>query len=428
MDKKKILVIEDSTAMLTYEIEALQQRFDFPIIAAQSLEEAKTMLHLYRGEIFVALADLILPDAPNGEVIESLHEAGIPTIVFTGQYNEELRRFVMSKPIVDYILKNNLNNFEYAIRLVAGIYENQFIQALVVDDSEFARMKIEFSLRRLQINVLHASNADEAKAMLEKHPDIRLILTDYHMESSTNGIELTAQIRQNYGSDYMTIIGYSSDSSKTLPIEFLKKGANDYIPYNYSQEEFTLRILSNLEIMAHLRTARDMAIKDYLTGLYNRRYLFETSKQLFHQVKRGSLRLGIAMIDIDLFKTINDEYGHDVGDMAIIHIAKMLELHLRKSDVISRIGGEEFCLLIQITDDQYMYQIIEKLRRIIASTPLHIETKERCISIPMTVSCGFTTKEFDTIDQAIKAADTFLYQAKNEGRNCTCSDTFPFGK
>lgn len=415
---KKILVVEDSPAMLAFEKEALESRFEFPVITAQSYQQMQRMLETCKDEIFVALADLVLPDAPHGEIVDVLTAAGIPTIVFTGQYNEELRQFIMTKPIVDYILKSNLNNFQYALRLVACIYENQFMQALVVDDSEFARMKIEFSLRRLQINVLHAASAAEAQLMLGKHPDIRLLITDYHMHSNANGIDLTAEIRQNYGNDRMIIIGYSSDSSKALPVEFLKKGANDYIPYAYSEEEFTLRVLTNLEIMGHLRAARDMAIKDFMTGLYNRRYLFEISKQLFHQVKRGSLRLGVAIIDIDFFKKINDEHGHDIGDRAIKHVSALLDSHVRKSDLLTRIGGEEFCLLVNNADDMYMMLILEKLRKLIEANPLQIEEEGACRTVKITISAGFTTKNFEKIDAAIKEADIYLYQAKGEGRNC----------
>jgi len=420
MNSKKILVIEDSLAMLTYEVDALKERFNFPILTASSLQEAVEILKYAREDIFVALADLVLPDAPNGEIVDLLIGEGIATIVFTGQYNEELRQFVMGKPIVDYILKSSLNNFQYALRLVAGLYENQFIRALVVDDSEFARMKVEYSLSRLQIGVVHASNIEDAMIILSDNPDIRLVLTDYHMQSDgNNGVNLTSKIRQFYCSDKMTIIGYSSDTNKKLPIEFLKNGANDYIPFNYSEEEFTLRVIGNLELMAHLRMAREIAVKDFLTGLYNRRYLFEVAKQLFHQVSRGTMTLGVAMIDIDFFKKVNDEFGHDVGDLALKHIATLLEKTMRKSDLVTRFGGEEFCLLVTNVDDHQMFQIIENLRILIERSPLRVETATLCTSLSITISAGFTTKKFSTIDEAIKESDTHLYAAKAQGRNCT---------
>lgn len=416
---KKILLIEDSIAMLTYELEALQMRFNFPVVTAKSLAEAKQAIDAYQGDFFVALADLVLPDAQQGEVIDLLINERIPTIVFTGQYNEELREFIMSKPIVDYILKNNLNNFQYALRLIAGLYENQFIRAMVVDDSEFARTKLEFSLKRLQLDVVHAENADQAMELLNANEDIRLVLVDYHM-GGKNGIDLTANIRQKYGIESMTIIGYSGDDKQSLPVEFLKKGANDYIPYKYSEEEFTLRILSNMELMAHLRLAREMAIKDFLTGLYNRHYLFESAKQIFPQIARKTLSLGVAMLDIDFFKKINDEYGHDVGDRVLKHIASILGDNLRKSDLLTRFGGEEFCILVLQVDDSKMVQIMELLRQKVEQSVLHVEQENRCFSISATLSCGFTTKPFPSIDEAIKEADRYLYEAKNGGRNRVC--------
>jgi len=418
MKLKKILIVEDSTAMIEFEKRSLEERFDFPILIAETMQEAIEVIKKNKDDIFVALADLILPDAQDGEIVEYLTTERIPTIVFTGQYNEHLRNFIMSKPIVDYILKTNLNNFEYALRLVSVIHENQFIKALVVDDSEFARLKMELSLRRLQLDVIHANGAEEAFKKLEENSDIKLIVTDYHMDMMASGIYITEEVRRKYGNDSMAIIGYSSDKSRSLPIEFLKKGANDYIPYNYSEEEFTLRILNNLENMNYLKNAREIAIKDYLTGLYNRRYIFEFSKQLFHQVKRGQLKLGVAMIDIDFFKKVNDTYGHNCGDKVIKHISKILENNIRKGDILARLGGEEFCVLVNNADDKSMEKIFENLRLMVADSPLMLDSDCKNNDIETTISIGFTTKKYDTLDEAIKEADTYLYMAKSDGRNC----------
>lgn len=416
--KHKILVIEDSKAMLTYEVETLQKRFDFEVISAMSYAEAEKILQSHENEFFIALADLVLPDAQNGEIVNLLLHYNVPPIVFTGQYNEKLRDFIIAKPIIDYILKDNLNNFEYALRLVACVYANQSMQVLVVDDSEYSRRKIEFSLQRIKMNVLHAMNVKEAKTMLQENPDIQLILTDYNMDSHGTGIELTAEIRQMYGSDTMAIIGFSRSTNMALPIEFLKKGANDFIPFDYSEEIFTLRVLNNLEMMRSLKEAKQRAITDYITGLYNRRYLLEVSEQYFHQVKRNQLQLGVVMIDIDFFKRVNDTYGHDIGDKVIVTIANILKKEIRKSDIVSRIGGEEFALLLIDVDDEKCLHLMEKISRLIENTPIIVTRDESQQEVHVTVSVGFTTKKHETITEALKFADSFLYTAKNSGRNC----------
>jgi len=156
-----------------------------------------------------------------------------------------------------------------------------------------------------------------------------------------------------------------------------------------------------------------LANKDFLTGLYNRRFFFEVGESFFLTVKREYISIGIAMHDIDFFKKVNDELGHAAGDYVIKEIAALIKGTIRKNDVAARSGGEEFCLLIQCAHPSDAYTVIEKIRTTIAGYPFSYKGTK----IGVSVSCGLTIALGKTLDSMINKADDFLYRAKHNGRN-----------
>ena len=150
---------------------------------------------------------------------------------------------------------------------------------------------------------------------------------------------------------------------------------------------------------------------DPLTGLYNRRFFNEKIKEL----QKQQLSYLIILLDLDHFKTINDQYGHYTGDLALKHIAKTLSLSVRKTDIVARYGGEEFILLLpQITETQAL-EIAEKCRKTIANHPLKLDDGQQ-IYLTASFGLGLTCPQ-SNIDQAIYLADQALYHAKQAGRN-----------
>lgn len=151
---------------------------------------------------------------------------------------------------------------------------------------------------------------------------------------------------------------------------------------------------------------------DELTNIYNRRFMNLTLEQLFEQANRYNTSFSLIIFDIDKFKKINDTYGHDQGDKVLQQLAKLIEQQLRKIDVFGRWGGEEFMIILPSTNDIQSYQLAERLR----ST---IEEHTFPGLGPITASFGLTSYiPQDTPTTLIKRADTALYQAKQNGRNC----------
>ncbi len=163
-------------------------------------------------------------------------------------------------------------------------------------------------------------------------------------------------------------------------------------------------------------TIKKLALTDPLTQIANRRSFFDISEQILKLSRRLHSPLALMIMDIDFFKKINDNYGHDNGDEILIHLVHVVETHLRESDIFARYGGEEFIVLLPKTDLAGGKKIAEVLRSQIEQTP-YINL-EQSLSISVTVSIGLAcfTKD-NAIQKVLKQADNALYQAKEKGRN-----------
>ena len=154
---------------------------------------------------------------------------------------------------------------------------------------------------------------------------------------------------------------------------------------------------------------------DALSGLFNRRHFLELADGEWSRFDRYERPLALMMLDIDLFKTINDRYGHDVGDQAIVHVAAICRDSKRVSDIVARVGGEEFAMLLPETPLHSAALVAERLRQAIADTPLVVAGAP----IGLTVSIGVAEADarMDGIRALMKQADEALYRAKRGGRN-----------
>ncbi|MFA7074566.1 MAG: GGDEF domain-containing protein, partial [Endomicrobiaceae bacterium] len=159
-----------------------------------------------------------------------------------------------------------------------------------------------------------------------------------------------------------------------------------------------------------------------LTGLYTRAYFIERLQEEIERAKSNNLSMVIAIVDIDHFKSVNDQYGHIAGDMLLRQIADILRKRFREIDIIARYGGEEFTILISQTNSQGGFAILEGIRKNIENEKFFIPVESyHPTQIKKTISIGLTElKDEKTTEELIKKADLALYKAKNTGRNKTC--------
>jgi len=411
MSEQRILVVEDNKAVARLISSRVTQELDFMTMVAHSYEEARGILD--ESDIFfLAILDLNLPDAPDGEIVDLVLSREIPSIVLTGTLDDEVRKRILSKNVVDYIVKEGMHAIDYVIHLIRRLRNNRKIKALVVDDTATFRHLISRLLTQHKFNVITANDGIDALDKVKQNPDLKLILTDYEMPNM-NGFELVSELRKDYTKDMMAIIGLSANTSETLSAQFLKKGANDFLSKPFLNEEFYCRVTQNVEIVELINEIREASIRDYLTGLYNRRYLYDIGNTLHSNAMRDNLSIAVGMVDIDYFKKINDTYGHDVGDIALKHVANLLTEHVRKSDVVSRCGGEEFCVILTNVNRQRALLVFGKIRKMIEKSEIHADGK----TIKLTISCGVCTSIKNSLESMIKKADEMLYEAKESGRN-----------
>ena len=180
-------------------------------------------------------------------------------------------------------------------------------------------------------------------------------------------------------------------------------------------EKEVLRELAGM-VMNELELRR-LASVDSLTKAYNRRFFFELAEREIARATRHDMPLSLVMIDVDHFKSFNDTYGHQAGDLVLAHLVEQARKVLRSHDVIGRVGGEEFAVLLPSTTDTGAERVAEKLRTQISSARLMVGA----LNLDTTVSLGVTQFRpgHDSVYDMLKRADRALYAAKNKGRNQT---------
>jgi diguanylate cyclase (GGDEF)-like protein len=159
-------------------------------------------------------------------------------------------------------------------------------------------------------------------------------------------------------------------------------------------------------------------IRDPLTGAFNRRHLENLLRLRFDQPRSASARFGVLMIDIDNFKSLNDSFGHHVGDVALREVARILAESVRDGDTICRYGGEEFVAVVAQITSQSLLDCAERIRTAIGAGAFRAES-EVVFSVTISIGCALDSNSFSSPDELLQAADAALYSSKKLGRNRT---------
>ena len=180
-----------------------------------------------------------------------------------------------------------------------------------------------------------------------------------------------------------------------------------------------------LELRKAVDSLTEMVRTDALTGLFNFRYFTETIALEMERTRRGTQPLSMIVLDIDHFKKFNDRWGHELGNHALVHIANLIKLAVRKLDFPCRFGGEEFVILLPNTDLRQAVNVADRLCEMIAGTPLEIAGQD---FITLTASLGvdqFASFNSESSEAFIHRVDSWLYKAKHNGRNQVAHPELP---
>ncbi len=409
MIKERILLVEDNKSLSKLIKRKMQNNPKFEIIQSYSYDQTNALLE-DNDDYFIALLDLNLPDAPDGEVVDLVLSYNIPSIILTATIDETIRENILKKDnVIDYVYKSNIEDVNYIFSQIERLYKNRDTKLMIVDDSQMVRKHIKNILQKHMFKILVAAHGEEALNYLETNKDVKLILTDYNMPV-IDGIELTKRIREKYSKQDTIIISLTNSNEHLISAKFLKLGANDFITKPFSNEELICRINNTLEAKEAMEKLSITANYDFLTNLYNRRYFFNRINDFIKKYKNYV----IAMIDIDNFKMINDTYGHDIGDIVLKHLATTLKNNTKGSDIVARFGGEEFCIALSNVNEKNAVSFFVKLQNLISKEKVTIKND----TIKYTISIGITIKDKkEDIEVLLKEADEALYKAKNNGKN-----------
>jgi two-component system, cell cycle response regulator len=291
---------------------------------------------------------------------------------------------------------------------------------LVADDSRIYRSLVEGVLAKEGHTVLFAQNGREAFTAIEKH-EPSLLITDWEMPDIT-GLELCRKIRQDH-KRYVHIILLTSNTEKDHIIEGLAAGADDYLTKPFHTGELLARVavgrrISELhrQIQAKNLLLEQLAQTDSLTGLPNRRAIEDWTKRELSGAERHGFALWLAMADLDHFKSINDTYGHEAGDLVLKSCAELLRRNTRASNLCGRIGGEEFVMTLSHVDRAGVETAMERIRRQFEAEKFAFEGRVLTATASFGVA-GFQGSTAPGLDELLRDADAALYVAKGKGRN-----------
>jgi diguanylate cyclase (GGDEF)-like protein len=412
---ERILLVDDSKTLAKLISLKVKSELSIEIDVAYTLAEAE--LFTKRYSYTLAILDINLPDAPNGEVVDVMLKKNIPSIVLTGSVDKAFRKVMLKKDIIDYIYKGGIHDIDYLIDIIKRLLKNRQHKVMVVDDSSIFRNQMKKMVENMFFQVYALAHGEEALLILEENPDVKIIITDYNMPVM-DGLELTKEVRKKYTKNQLSIFVLSSTEDSDVSAMFLKQGANDFINKPFSKEEFSCRLNNAIEALENIDTITHYSSRDFLTGLYNRRHFFTVMEPYFIEAAQRDEEFMTALIDIDNFKSINDTYGHEIGDQVIVHVSEILRSNVHHQDIVSRFGGEEFCLVLKDTTRDKAIEILERIRQKIALTPLFIEGDQE---MALTVSIGASLEHDNTLNDTINEADAQLLRAKNTGKNKICS-------
>ena len=290
-------------------------------------------------------------------------------------------------------------------------------RVLVVDDSVVIRSVLRKALTERGHEVFEAVDGiDAVRATREHSPD--LVLMDVEMPN-LDGHGALRELQADPATAHIPVVFLTGRTSVEDVVEGLRLGAHDYLRKPFEPEELVARVsaawrVKQLEDELRRRNAELEALSrtDALTGLANRRHLQEQLTIAAALARRHGGRMGVLMIDVDHFKSINDRFGHDVGDAVLREVATRLEATSRAEDLVGRWGGEEFLVVAPSTDAPGVRELGERARRATSSQPIEVPSG----TITVTVSVGVAESDGD-VEQVLRDADLALYEAKAAGRD-----------
>ncbi|NOQ30515.1 MAG: diguanylate cyclase [Helicobacteraceae bacterium] len=280
---------------------------------------------------------------------------------------------------------------------------------LIVDDTE---TNIDILVDLLDDYDIRVALDGMSAIEIVNDENIDLILLDIMMPE-IDGFEVCRRLKQNPANSNIPIIFLTAKTDEDSIEKAYETGGSDFVTKPFRPRELLARVNKELKLQSMIKHLEYISSRDVMTGIYNRRKFFELSTYIFETQKNN---LYTVMIDIDKFKSINDQYGHPTGDKVIKMVAKTISEYITTGTVFGRLGGEEFAIVCTNKTDDEVMQDIESIRVLIQDLEVLSDDGE---VIKFTISNGISkiNENTESLDELLKHADDALYEAKGTGRN-----------
>jgi len=351
-------------------------------------------------------------DAETIQMIRSSIGVRCPLIVLTVHDDFEARLASVRAGCDQFLTKPvTLDEIVQVLEALTAPHKKEPERVLIVDDDTDILEFVKGTLRSASMMVETLSDpALTSEIIGDFVPEI--ILLDLQMPKC-NGKELAAIIRQQPEHAAIPIVYLSAETDKDAQFDAMGVGADDFLTKPINPRHLIAAVRSRA---TRFRVLRDLMSRDSLTGLYNHGTTWQLFEVELSRASRSGVPVSFAMLDIDHFKAVNDTFGHGVGDTVLRALSKVLTHRLRMGDIIGRLGGEEFGVVLPATTADQAHSIMETVRLSFAE----ISQGAAGSDAPITLSSGIATfPEYEFAAELAEAADQALYEAKNAGRNNT---------
>jgi len=447
----QILVVDDVPANIKL-LEAKLNKEYYDVLTAKDGFEALKQVKEHKPDL--VLLDVMMPGMDGFEVCQKLKEdnevSHIPVVIVTALSEKtdrlkglnagaddfltkpindmalfaRVKSLIRLKQLMDEVRLRDKTSHEMGIdNEASGAFLSDVSGAkiLLVDDDEVQAKQLVTRLSETY-KVEYVQEPENALAKANEGDfDVILISTQLN---GVDGLRLASQIKSQETTRNVPLLVLVDEEDTNLMYKALEMGINDYLVVPVDKNEMMARVRSQIRrkkyqeaLKSNYQKSISMAITDALTGLYNRHYLNSHLGNMVKQSLKNNKSLALMMMDMDHFKSVNDTYGHDVGDMILKQLAALIIESSRSAELAARFGGEEFVVLMPETDEQSAIQAAERIRALIETTPFKINDKGDTINKTLSIGVSSLHPDGDSGESLLKRADEALYEAKHGGRN-----------
>jgi two-component system, cell cycle response regulator len=452
----RILVVDDIFANVKL-LEARLTAEYFSVVTAMSGPVALEICQ--RGDCDIVLLDVMMPGMDGFEVCQRLkadpRTAHLPVIFITAldqpsdrvkgleagaddfltkPFNEvallaRVRSLLRLKMLTDELRARTATSVALGLAEVDETVSRDNGEGgaiLIVDDRPNQAERMQEILG--QQHTVVVTSKGEAVAEQAKETALDLIIVSLALENF-DPLRLCSHIRANEATRHVPMLVIADVEDQARIVRALEIGVNDYLTRPIEKNEFLARVRTQVRrrrytdtLRNSMQTSLEMALIDPLTGLNNRRYFTSHLTSLLGYAGSTRGELTLLALDIDHFKYVNDTYGHDAGDEVLVEFSRRMKLSVRGIDLVCRMGGEEFVIVMPDTDPIRGFRIADRIRQSVCNVPFKINGGTKDISVTVSVGMTGLRGEDSSVDTLMKRADDALYKAKNNGRNRVIAD------